>query len=290
MTQPKTPDPCLTNSLTSLTATHPSHIHANRPTVRPDMENMDNFENFIRHADFGKVLQLADRLKKYEINREEGSQSDHCGDKVPNSFESTAVLVRSTLIPSRSSDVAILGRGECRITDSLIDETLNSLANELKLCHSEFDNAKKFSKWQTDILTDWMIEHRENPYPTNDEICDLAKETNLSNTQVVNWTTNVRKRNLKATVELGKKPHHFLDYLFLATDRETQMRKASGRDLVQSAPHLNHHYAHSQQNRNHGQNGRADEFVPSVSFESDDEPLPFIDNGDDSLLGMDFSV
>ena len=68
------------------------------------------------------------------------------------------------------------------------------------------------------------------------------------------------------------------------------MRKASGRDLVQSAPHLNHHYAHSQQNRNHGQNGRADEFVPSVSFESDDEPLPFIDNGDDSLLGMDFSV
>lgn len=38
--------------------------------------------------------------------------------------------------------------------------------------------------------------------------------------QVVNWTTNVRKRNLKATVEKGKKPHHFLDFLFLANDRD----------------------------------------------------------------------
>jgi len=36
----------------------------------------------------------------------------------------------------------------------------------------------------------------------------------------VNWTTNVRKRNLKAVVENGKKPHHFLDFLFLAEDRD----------------------------------------------------------------------
>ena len=36
---------------------------------------------------------------------------------------------------------------------------------------------------------------------------------------MVNWTTNVRKRNLKATVEKGKKPHHFLDFLFLADNR-----------------------------------------------------------------------
>ena len=172
--------------------------HTNRQQNHSETNNMENmeFENFICHADFSKVLQLADRLK-YE--NKEGSQCRHHGEKDLNSFESTAVLIRSMLITSRWSEVAVLGRGECRITDSLIDETINSLAKELKLCLAEFDSAKKFSKRQTDILTDWMTEHRENPYPTHHEICVLGKETNLSNTQVVNWTTNVRKRNLKGT-------------------------------------------------------------------------------------------
>lgn len=56
----------------------------------------------------------------------------------------------------------------------------------------------------------------------------MSEAAGLSYSQIVNWTTNVRKRNLKATVEHGKKPHHFLDFLFLADDREKRMLEEGG--------------------------------------------------------------
>jgi hypothetical protein len=61
---------------------------------------------------------------------------------------------------------------------------------------------------------------------------NLCTATNLSYSQVVNWTTNVRKRNLKATVEGGKKPHHFLDFVFLAHDRERRHTVTGGSNSV----------------------------------------------------------
>ena len=184
-----------------------------------------------------------------------------------NFFCDAAGLIRATLISDDESDdmCEVMGRGECLITDSLIDETIQCLAEELKLCvelkkqlrmgasfqqqgsvgistsasvaapeetdakmepvkmetvdrsgeegeeeggggggvkatkKAKGTNAQvpKFTKWQTDILIDWMIEHREHPFPTAEQIHSLAESVGLTETQVVNWTTNVRKRNLK---------------------------------------------------------------------------------------------
>ena len=65
-----------------------------------------------------------------------------------------------------------------------------------------------------------MIENREHPFPSQHDVKALSRAAGLSEQQVINWTTNVRKRNLKATVEGGKKPHHFreicLCYLLLS--------------------------------------------------------------------------
>mmetsp|Transcript_20985 Transcript_20985/g.31823 ORF Transcript_20985/g.31823 Transcript_20985/m.31823 type:complete len:127 (-) Transcript_20985:85-465(-) len=71
---------------------------------------------------------------------------------------------------------------------------------------------------------DWMIAHRDHPFPDPAQIQQLCHMTTQS--QVVNWTTNVRKRNLKATVENGKKTRHFVDFLFLAANRERQQPQA----------------------------------------------------------------
>jgi hypothetical protein len=85
--------------------------------------------------------------------------------------------------------------------------------------------AIKYSKPQTDILMKWMIDHMEQPFPAKADILSLMKQTGLSESQVVNWTTNVRKRNRKATCEAGKKPHHYIDFLFLLHAREVQEQK-----------------------------------------------------------------
>ena len=87
--------------------------------------------------------------------------------------------------------------------------------------------ANKYSKAQTDVLMNWMVQHFAHPFPNPSEIEKLAKETGLTEAQVVNWTTNVRKRNRKATLEENKKPHHFIDYLFLAHDRDKQAAAAN---------------------------------------------------------------
>ena len=71
---------------------------------------------------------------------------------------------------------------------------------------------------------------KKNPYPKSKEINELAKKTNLTYSQVVNWTTNVRKRNLKATIEGNKKPHHFLDFLFLTYNRDKKLALTASRE------------------------------------------------------------
>lgn len=210
---------------------------------------MDDFEKFIRHSDFGKVLDLAGKLKEQKSRlvtfaEHDGLQDSDsppsmplqtkkkkkkkktevlsnraekwldpplhdaaledawrdnrpAGRRRPAAFESAADLIRATLILAEDGDDLAassmkditpprMGRGECVITDSLIDETIKSLAEELRfymdlkrqardmpamqlICRTKSRDdtdertnqvAVKFTKWQTDILTEWMIDHR----------------------------------------------------------------------------------------------------------------------------------
>lgn len=223
---------------------------------------MSDFDNFIRHADFGKILELAGALKDQQAKlaaicqgqldqqghhhataprtpvpsrkraKKEGTEAaspfgtegeapyparqhhQACVKPDPSSFDAAAELIRAALIPSSTegfeSKVGVLKRGKCVITDSLVDETIRGLCDELRSCldmkkqlrdrkppsrtseagsrDQDIDSMDldalavkiaasrkgerkaatkksnpvrdKFSKAQTDILTNWMIKNR----------------------------------------------------------------------------------------------------------------------------------
>ena len=66
---------------------------------------------------------------------------------------------------------------------------------------------KSLSDHSTLILTNWIVLHQEDPYPSQSEKELLAREANLTVKQVVDWMTNMRKVRI----------FHFFSFLFILT-------------------------------------------------------------------------
>ncbi|KAF1929977.1 uncharacterized protein M421DRAFT_99958 [Didymella exigua CBS 183.55] len=54
--------------------------------------------------------------------------------------------------------------------------------------------AARFPRAAVKVLKDWMVEHRDRPYPTEDEKEVLGQRTGLSLGQISNWMANTRRR------------------------------------------------------------------------------------------------
>lgn len=55
-------------------------------------------------------------------------------------------------------------------------------------------NSARFSRAALKVLKEWMEDHRDNPYPTDEEKEALKDQTGLNLTQVSNWFANTRRR------------------------------------------------------------------------------------------------
>ncbi|MCJ1425795.1 hypothetical protein MMC29_003695 [Sticta canariensis] len=64
-----------------------------------------------------------------------------------------------------------------------------------------------FSNRQRQTLDCWVNGHMDDPYPTKDEVVELAAQTELTENQVRDWFTRFRKRNPK---RIGHKQSHHL--------------------------------------------------------------------------------
>ncbi|OCL08992.1 hypothetical protein AOQ84DRAFT_363655 [Glonium stellatum] len=69
---------------------------------------------------------------------------------------------------------------------------------------------KKHRIEAVDLLSAWLDQHREYPYPTAGEKAQLVKDTGLTETQVLRWFTNTRARRHLSPLEawLGSSSEH----------------------------------------------------------------------------------
>lgn len=236
----------------------------------------DDLDLLLAHEDFPRLLTLVVQVKKSRLLSPPKSSS-------PSVLTPHEICKSVERLQQRTTPLSTVMRGMHPITDSLMDDCLVALEKELALQGVPIpprplpmiNNRKKkkdaiaikYAKWQTDILMNWMIAHFDQPFPEADDIAQLMTKTGLSQSQVINWTTNVRKRNRKATCEGSKKPHHFIDFLFLKQDRiKTEKRFATPSPMLSSSTPM----------------------LPSIDELSDLEPLAIEVEPDEELL-QDFS-
>lgn len=84
--------------------------------------------------------------------------------------------------------------------------------------------SSKFEKDQVLPLTQWLLDHSSNPYPSMEDKAVLATESGLSTQQVQNWFINMRKRHWTPMMNGKRKPRTFLDYVILSSKKSKKSR------------------------------------------------------------------
>jgi len=134
--------------------------------AKNELDNsISDYDRLIHHIQFKEILNLASELKLATFNL-------NVGCRMPSKTAKSGIDAIYNIMRMKTSKLdKIVRRGMFPSTDSLVDETIAILKHEIKRCKSlkqcaskkkpiQEPIAVKYSKHQTDILTQWMIDNR----------------------------------------------------------------------------------------------------------------------------------
>lgn len=219
-----------------------------------EAEQLDELDLILCHEDFAALVSLSkkvknlhhllqrggfDALKYYEQNMPVTPKSSLTSKEVMDFVEH---LREGLSIPN-----VIIRRGAYPVTDASLDDNFAILHRELEHCESSIrktstmanspgeyttthsnsnSSSTKYAKWQSDILFRWLVENHKAPKLRREACLELARRTGLTTQQVSTWLQNMRRRRQTNTVKGNKKAAHFLDFLFLARERDQAIEDA----------------------------------------------------------------
>lgn len=113
------------------------------------------------------------RARMIEVNRQEQAFASSVNAKL----QEPGVWPRLGVSPKANDD------GEASSSDADTPQKIHQGGRRVK-----------FNRRITDILTTWLLDHLNDPYPTPTEKTELARVTGLLPSQIQHWFTNIRKR------------------------------------------------------------------------------------------------
>ena len=206
----------------------------------------DDNIRMICHEDFDNYLLLAMQVKEITDAMGRGSavspttfiqSTDY--DEANDAIE----RMKKAQLPSGLSMPPTCPRGLFPWIDGMLDHLIATLEKRMEHFHRFYNKmrpqldikkdtsktkrqatdaiATKYPFQQSSYLCEWIVDHAAHPYPSAIDVQSLSMGSGLTELQVSNWASNVRKRNQRPTCDKGKKPGGFLDYAFLTAKRDS---------------------------------------------------------------------
>lgn len=204
----------------------------------------DDNLRLICHQDFDRYLLLAMQVKEITDAIARGSLVSPTEFLESTDHEAACKLgktIKMAQLPPGVGMPPTLVRGKFPWIDALMEHNLATLSARLEQLHqyhatgkddlekrsveqadrrnSSISIAQKHPFHQSSYLTEWLADC-ESPFPSAEEVEQLSLGCGLSENQINNWVTNSRKRHHHAVINNKKRPAAFLDYAFLASQRQ----------------------------------------------------------------------